>query len=86
MSQAFDWTPGDTGAFSYPDCPTVVFPCQTLARRGVKVAKIIRHGCSLRTDYVERVLDQTEARLLMVASVDFATGAACGALARRPGT
>ncbi|QJT07486.1 aminotransferase class V-fold PLP-dependent enzyme [Oceanidesulfovibrio marinus] len=91
VAQALEWKPGDTVAVSYPDFPTVVFPWQNLARRGVKVAKIMRHGGSLRTEDVERVLDQTEARLLMVASVDFATGAACdldalGALCRERGT
>ncbi|TVM19967.1 aminotransferase class V-fold PLP-dependent enzyme [Oceanidesulfovibrio indonesiensis] len=88
IAEGLEWNAGDTVAVSYPDFPTVVFPWQNLARRGVEVVRMHRReNGSLRTDDVKRILDEHSPRLLMAASVDFATGAACdlnaiGALCR----
>ena len=89
IAAGLPWRHGDRVVVSAPDFPSVIYPWLNLARLGVCVDYLERADGRLSLEAAARALD-APARLLVVASVDYATGAAAdlaglGALCRERG-
>ncbi len=91
VANGMAWREDDAVIVSAPDFPTVHFAWRNLERHGVAVVPLQRREGRLLPEDLARLLETTpNVRLVMVASVDFATGAACdlpalGALCRDHG-
>lgn len=68
------WRPGDAVAVTWPDFPTLRFPLDALAARGVRVVEIPRRGGRVDLDEAARLVPGC--RLVVASTVDWATGAA----------
>lgn len=73
VAEALPWQAGEAVLMPTPDFPANIYPWQHLTRRGVRVIDIPRRGGRLEVADVARAL-VPEARLLVLSSVDFATG------------
>jgi cysteine desulfurase / selenocysteine lyase len=76
IAAGLSWKNGDRIVVSAPDYPSVIYPWLNLARLGVAVDYLVRDHGRLSLAEAERALDKP-AKLLVVASADYATGAAC---------
>jgi len=88
VAAGLDWQPGDTVAVTWPDFPTLRFAFDNLARLGVRVAEIPKHGGRVDMDVAARLIPGC--KLVVASTVDWTTGAALpaaelGALCRREG-
>jgi selenocysteine lyase/cysteine desulfurase len=73
VAEALPWRPGDAVLVPTPDFPANIYPWQHLARRGVRVIDLPRRGGRIEVADAAMAL-VPEARLLVLSSVDFATG------------
>jgi selenocysteine lyase/cysteine desulfurase len=73
MAAGFHWTAGDALLVPSPDFPANVYPWQNLSQRGVTMITVPRRSGRLAVeDFARLVTDNV--RMLVVSSVDFATG------------
>lgn len=79
VAAGIDWQPGDRVAVTWPDFPTIRFPFDNLAGRGVRVVEIPRVDGRVDMDAAARIIPGC--RLVVAATVDFATGTALPAAA-----
>jgi len=90
IAAGLSWKHGDRVVVSAPDFPSVIYPWLNLARLGVSVDYLERIDGRVSLGAAAQALD-TPAKMLVVSSVDYATGAACdlvglGALCRERDT
>ena len=88
VAGGIDWRPGDRVAVTWPDFPTLRFPFDNLAARGVTVVELPKHDGRLDMDAARRLVPGC--RLVVAATVDWNTGVALpaaqlGALCREAG-
>ncbi|MGE4538989.1 MAG: aminotransferase class V-fold PLP-dependent enzyme [Desulfovibrio sp.] len=88
VAGGIDWRPGDKVAVTWPDFPTVRFPFDNLAGRGVTVVELPKHDGRLDMDAARRLIPGC--RLVVAATVDWTTGVRLpaeqlGALCREAG-
>ncbi|MBF0481515.1 MAG: aminotransferase class V-fold PLP-dependent enzyme [Desulfovibrionaceae bacterium] len=86
VAAGLSWRHGDRVLVSAPDFPSVIYPWLNLARHGVTVDYLERVDGRIGLEAAAKALE-SPAKMLVAASVDFATGAACdlaglGALCR----
>jgi selenocysteine lyase/cysteine desulfurase len=86
VAAGLPWRHGDRVVVSAPDFPSVIYPWLNLARLGVNVDYLERVDGRISLEAAARALD-APTKMLVVASVDYATGAAAdlaglGALCR----
>jgi cysteine desulfurase / selenocysteine lyase len=74
VAAGIDWQPGDRVAVTWPDFPTLRFPFDNLAGRGVRVVEIPRRDGRVDLDEAARLIPGC--RLVAASTVDWATGAA----------
>lgn len=74
VAAGLDFAPGDTVAVTWPDFPTLRFPFDNLAARGVRVVEIPKHDGRVDLDAARRVIPGC--RLVVASTVDWATGVA----------
>jgi selenocysteine lyase/cysteine desulfurase len=88
VAAGLDWRPGDAVAVTWPDFPTLRFPFDNLAGRGVRLVEIPRRDGRVDLDEAARLIPGC--RLVVASTVDWTTGTALPvaelvALCRREG-
>jgi selenocysteine lyase/cysteine desulfurase len=73
IAEALPWRPGEAVLMPVPDFPANIYPWQHLARRGVRVIEVPRRDGRITVADAARVL-VPEVSVLVLSSVDFATG------------
>lgn len=74
VAAGLDWRPGDRVAVTWPDFPTLRFPFDNLAGRGVTLVEIPKHDGRVDMDAARRIIPGC--RLVVASTVDWTTGAA----------
>lgn len=74
VAAGIDWRAGDRVAVTWPDFPTLRFPFDTLAKRGVRVVELQKRDGRLDLDAARRLVPGC--RLVAASTVDWTTGAA----------
>jgi selenocysteine lyase/cysteine desulfurase len=74
VAAGIDWRPGDRVAVTWPDFPTLRFPFDSLAGRGVTVVELPKRGGRLDLDAARRLVPGC--RLVVASTVDWTTGVA----------
>jgi len=74
VAAGLPWREGDAVAVTWPDFPTVRFPCDALRQRGVRVVEIPRRDGRVDLDEAARLIPGC--RLVMASTVDWVTGTA----------
>lgn len=77
VAAGIDWRPGDTVAVTWPDFPTLRFPFDNLAGRGVRVVEIPRRNGRVDLDEAAGIV--AGCRLVVASTVDWVTGTALDA-------
>jgi len=80
VAEAYPWQPGDAVLVPVPDFPANVYPWLHLARRGVRVIQVPRQQGGIGVEDFARALEPS-CRMLVLSSVDYATGYAADLLA-----
>ncbi|WP_428560978.1 MAG: aminotransferase class V-fold PLP-dependent enzyme [Solidesulfovibrio sp. DCME] len=74
VAAGLPWRAGDKVAVTWPDFPTLRFPFDNLAGRGVTVVELPKHDGRLDLDAARRLVPGC--RLVVASTVDWATGVA----------
>ena len=72
VAAGLPWSEGDSVAVTWPDFPTVRFPCDALRARGVRVVEIPRREGCVDLDEAARLIPGC--RLVLASTVDWMTG------------
>jgi selenocysteine lyase/cysteine desulfurase len=88
VAAGLPWREGDAVAVTWPDFPTLRFPFEALARRGVRLVELPRRGGRVDLDEAAGLIPGC--RLVAASTVDWMTGAALdvaglAAICRREG-